>query len=176
MADRKLIKFANARLSFPCLFQTESYGGEDTGKYTATFILDKTHDAAAIKEIQAQIAAITKDAFKGKILGPDRICLKEGDSGDRPEYENKMVIKGSTKKRPMVLGRDKRPITEEDNIIYAGCYVNGIISLWSQDNQFGKRINCTLEGIMFSGHGEPFGSAGVSVEEFDMFESEEMPF
>ncbi len=175
--ERKLIKLANARLSFPSLFQTATFGGEDTGKYEATFILDKKEHAAGIKEIESQIAEITKEAFKGKSLPSDRICLKDGDVTDRDELFSKMTIKASTKKRPLVLNRDKTPLTEEDDVIYAGCYVNAIMSLWSQDNQYGKRINASLEGVMFAAHGEPFGGGGVDVSEFDMFEaSEEVTF
>ncbi len=169
--ERKLIKLANVRLSFPSLFQTATFGGEDTGKYEATFILDKQEHAAGIKEIESVIAAITKEAFKGKALPPDRLCLKDGDDTDRDEFFSKMTIKASTKKRPLTLNRDKTPVIESDEVFYAGCYVNGIIALWPQDNQYGKRINASLEGVMFSAHGEPFGGGGVDVNEFDMFES-----
>lgn len=171
------IKMANVRLSFPSLFQTEVFGGDDTGKYAATFILDKKEHADVIKTINAQIAAITKDRFKGKALAPDRVCLKDGNDSDRDDYADKMTIKAATKKRPLVINRDKTPLNESDEVIYAGCYVNAIISLWAQDNQFGKRINASLEGVQFAGHGEPFGSGGIDANEFDMFETEEeMPF
>ena len=166
------IKLPNVRLSFPNLFQTELFGGEDTGKYAATFILDKTEHAAQIKEIEDQIKQLTRDAFKNKALPEDRIALKDGDKSDRDDYAGKMTIKASTKKRPLLLNRDKTPVAEEDGVLYAGCYVNCILSLWAQDNQYGKRINGSLDGVMFAGHGEPFGSGGTDVSEFDMFESE----
>ena len=178
MIQKKVIKLANVRLSFPSLFQTETFGGEDTGKYSATFILDNSEHAKSIAEIKKEIAEITKEKFKGKALPPDRIALKIADD-TRDGMEDKMIIKSSTKKRPLVLNRDKTPVSEDDNIIYAGCYVNAIISLWPQDNQYGKRINASLEGLMFNGHGEPFGSSGIDVSEFDMFENdanEDIPF
>ncbi len=176
MADRNMIKMANVRLSFPSLFQTEIFGGDDTGKYTATFILDKKEHSETIREVRNEIARLTKEAFRGKNLPADRITLKEGDDLDKDFYVGKMTIKASTKKRPLVLNRDKTPLTEEDGVIYAGCHVNAIISLWAQDNNFGKRINGTLEGVMFAGHGEPLSSGGIDVAEFDMFESDDMPF
>ena len=161
------IKIKNARLSFPSLFHTAKFGGEDTGKFEATFILDKTEHAAEIKEIKAAIKALSDEKLKGKVPPPDKLCMKDGDDLDRPEFEGKMTIKASTKKRPLVIDRDKTPLAEADGKPYAGCYVNGIINLWAQDNQFGKRINGQLDGVQFRADGEPFGDGGVSADEFD---------
>lgn len=162
------IKIASARLSFPSLFQMAEFGGESTGKYEATFVLDKEENAKTIEQIKKAIAAMMSEKFKSKIPS-DKICLKDGDDLGRPEFEGKMTIKASTKKRPLVINRDKSPITEEDNIVYAGCFVNGIITLWAQDNQYGKRINAQLDGVQFARDGEPFGSGGIAVDEFDDF-------
>ena len=163
------IKMQNVRLSFPNLFQTSTFGGEDTGKFDATFLLDKVDNASTIKEVEAAIKVIVKDTFKGKSPGDDRICLKDGDETDREEQQGKMVLKASTKKRPLVVDRDKTPLTEEDGVVYAGCYVNGICSLWAQNNAYGKRINASLDGVQFCGHGDPFGPPAIDVDEFDAF-------
>jgi hypothetical protein len=162
------IKIASARLSFPSLFTTAQFSGEDTGKYEATFILDKVEHAETIKGIQAKIDHLLKNEIKGK-LPSDKICLKDGDESGRHEFEGKMTIKASTKRRPLVINRDKSPITAEDNIIYAGCYVHAIISLWAQQNSYGKRINASLDGVQFARDGEPFGDGGISANEFDAF-------
>lgn len=162
------IKIASARLSFPSLFTTALFGGEDTGKYEATFILDKVEHAETIKQIQAQIDSLMKSELKGKIPA-DKICLKDGDESGKEEFAGKMTIKANTSRRPLVINRDKSPITVEDNIIYAGCYVHGIISLWAQNNKWGKRINASLDGVQFARDGEPFGDGGVTASEFDAF-------
>ena len=165
-------KIASARLSFPALFQTAKFGGEDTGKYECTLILDKVQHAEVIKAMSAAIANMMKDELKGKIPS-EKIALKDGDESDRPEFAGKMTLKVSSKRRPLVINRDKSPITEADNIVYAGCYVNAIVSLWPQNNQWGKRINGSLEGIQFAKDGEPFGDGGASVNEFDAFGASE---
>jgi hypothetical protein len=162
------IQLKAVRLSFPSLFQPGSFGGESTGKYEATFVLDKKDHADAIKQIQTAADAMMKEAFKGKIPA-DKVCLKDGDDMARPEFEGKFTIKASTKKRPLVINRDKSPITEDDNIVYAGCYVNAIVSLWAQNNQYGKRINAQLDGVQFCRDGEPFGDGGIAVDAFDAF-------
>ena len=163
------IKMQNVRLSFPNLFQTASFGGNDTEKYDATFILDKKEHKAIIKEIQAGMQELADEKFKVKLPQDDKLCLKDGDDTLREELHGAYSLKASTKKRPLVLNRDKTPLTEDDNVIYAGCYVHGIISLWLQDNQYGKRINASLDGVMFAGPGEPFGAPGIDADEFDAF-------
>lgn len=166
------IRLKNVRLSFPSLFQMATFNGESTGKYESTFILDKVEHADAIKELTANINELMKTELKSK-LGADRICLKDGDEQDRPEFENKMTIKASTKKRPLVIDRSKSPITEDDDIIYAGCYVNAIISLWAQNNGYGKRINAQLDGVQFVKDGEPFADNATSVDAFDAFDEDQ---
>jgi len=72
------------------------------------------------------------------------------------------------------LNKDKSPVVEADGVIYSGCYVNAIIDLWAQDNQFGKRINATLLGVQFAYDGDAFasGGSGVSVDDFDDLDNE----
>lgn len=164
------IKMQAVRLSFPSLFNTAKFGGEDTGKYEATFVLDKVEHAEVIAGIKAQIDRLMKEELKSKVPS-DKLCLKDGDEMGRPEFEGKYTIKASTKKRPLVINRDKSPITESDNVIYAGCYVNAIVSLWAQNNNYGKRINAQLDGVQFCRDGEAFGDGAVSVNEFDAFGS-----
>jgi hypothetical protein len=168
MSNEKLL-LPHVRLSFPSLFRHSVFRGEPSGKFEATFILDKVEHKTLIASIQSQIAAMIKEAFKTKTLPADKLALKDGDESGREELEGKMVIKASTKKRPMIIGKDKAPITEDDNIIYGGCYVNAVISLWAQDNSWGKRINATLLGAQFHSDGEPFGDAGIDAGAFDAF-------
>jgi hypothetical protein len=169
MSNNSKILLPRVRLSFPSLFRFSTFGGDSTEKYDATFILDNAEHKTVIASIQSQIAVMVKEAFKTKTLPADKICLKDGSDSGREELEGKMVIKASTKKRPMVLGKDKAPITEEDNIIYGGCYVNAVISLWPQDNQWGRRLNASLLGVQFHSDGEAFGDAGIGAEAFDAF-------
>jgi hypothetical protein len=170
------IKLSNVRLSFPSLFRKAVFSGEET-KFEATFLLDKNAQADKIAEIDAAIKAMMKDALKGAKLPADKICLRDGDDVDYAGYAGHMSIKASTPKRPMVLDRDRSPLAEDDNRLYAGCYVNAIVELWAQNNQYGKRINANLLGVQFFKDGEPF-SDGVtaSADDFDAFDAVEEDF
>lgn len=169
------IKVQNARLSFPSLFQHAVFGGDSTGKFEATFVLNKKEHADVIEQIKAGMLQIQKDVIKSKV-GSDKLCLKDGDESGRDEFAGCYTIKASTKKRPLVIDRDRTPLTEEDNKVYAGCFVNAIFTLWGQSNSYGKRVNAQLDGVQFARDGEPFGDGGVSVNEFDAFGDDDSMF
>lgn len=163
------IKLENVRLSFPSLFRKAVFSGEET-KYEATLLLGKDTHKALIETLQKAIAEKIKTDLKGAKLSDDKICLKDGDFIEYDGYANCYSIKAGNNKRPMVIDRDKSPLTENDERLYAGCYVNAVVELWAQNNSWGKRINANLLGVQFAKDGEPFGD-GVSVtaDDFDAF-------
>ena len=164
------IKLNNVRLSFPSLWRKAVFGGDET-KYEGTFLLDKKTHAEVIKKIQAGIKAINADKHKGKALASDKVCLKDGDTIEYDGYAGNMSIKASSTKRPMVIGTDRSPLTEDDGKPYAGCYVNAVVELWGQKNQFGERVNANLLAVQFAKDGEPFGDGvTASVDDFDDIE------
>ena len=161
------IKLKNVRLSFPSLFRKAVFGGDET-KFEGTFLLDKKTHADAIKLIEASIKSINTEKHKGKALAPDKVCLKDGDTIDYDGYAGNMSIKASSTKRPMVIGTDRAPLTEDDGKPYAGCYVNAIVELWGQKNQYGERVNANLLAVQFAKDGDPFGDGvSASVDDFD---------
>jgi hypothetical protein len=166
----------DVRLSFPSLFHKAVFNGEET-KFEATFLINKATYGPKIKEIKAAIDAMIKENLKGAKLPPDKICLKDGDDIDYAGYAGNMSLKASSTKRPIVIDRDKSPLTEDDNKFYAGCYVNASLELWVQNNQYGKRINCNLLGVQFHKDGEPFAD-GVkgSLDDFEAFTDDESDF
>lgn len=170
------IKLQNVRLSFPSLFRKAVFSGEET-KFEGTFLLDKETQADKIAEIEKAIADLTADKLKGVKLKADKICLKDGDDIDYDGYAGHMSIKASNGKRPMVLDRDRTPLSEDDNRPYSGCYVNAVLELWAQDNQYGKRINANLLGVQFFKDGQPFGDGvSASADDFDAFGDDEDDF
>jgi hypothetical protein len=165
------IKLNNVRLSFPSIFNKSEFNGQ-VGKFEATFLMNKESQAKMITDVEAQIALIQKDN-KAKV-SPDKICLKDGEFVDYDGYAGCMSIKAGSNRRPTVLGRDKAPVVEEDNIVYAGCYVNAVVELWFQDNSYGKRVNCNLLGIQFAKDGDTFGAGDTDVsDDFDTIDNDD---
>lgn len=167
------IKLSNVRLSFPSLFRKATFEGTET-KYEATFMLDKQQHADVIAEIQKQIAAGIKENLKGAKVPSDKIALKDGDDSGRDEYGGHFTLKAANNKRPKVIGRDKSPLTEDDDVIYSGCYVNAVVDPWYQANAYGKRVNFNLLGVQFLKDGEPFESGSTADDDdFDDFGSDD---
>lgn len=162
---KRKFRLDGARLSFPALFQRAKFNGEE-GKFEGTFLVPKDSDAA--KLLEAKLEEVRAEAFGKKKLPADKVAVKDGEfKSDLDGYAGQIYVKATSNKRPAVFDRDRTPLAEEDNRIYSGCYVNAIVTLWAQDNNYGKRINASLDAVQFVKDGEPFGSSGVSADEFD---------
>jgi hypothetical protein len=50
-------------------------------------------------------------------------------------------------------------------------FTKKVYKIWAQDNKWGRRINCSLRGVMLTGEGESFGggSAPAGADEFAAF-------
>lgn len=155
------ITLLNVRLSYPHLFVAKAAQQGGDPKYSAAFILDKKTQADQIKELQARIEEMIREA-KIKI-DPDKRCLKDGSTKPDSYGDDVFFINASNTVRPQVVDRKKNPLVDADKVIYGGCYVNAVIRLWTQSNQFGKRINASLEVVQFVKDGEPFGRKPVDV-------------
>ena len=167
----------NVRLSFPSLYKSGSYAGSETGKYEATFLLPKD-DVAQVKALNALVAESKKANSKMK-FGADKIFVKDGDDVSETTEGYWVITTGkrTTSGRPVLLDRNANPVAEEDNLFYAGCFVNAKIGAWVQDNNYGKRINGNFSVIQFVKDGEALGGGGMdsSTDEFeDMGDEEEL--
>lgn len=170
------IKLYNVRIAF-CqnLFKPGAFQEGQEKKYSATFLVDKK-DTEQLKKINDAIkaAADAKWGAKAKtvldqIIKGGKVCLRDGE--DKEQYEgfsDCMYIPASSKVKPLVIGRTREELTEDSGKPYPGCYVNCKLSIWAMDNQFGKRINCTLVAVQFAKDGDAFG--GMSVAKADDFE------
>lgn len=162
--ENKRIQLKNVRLSFPSLFSRSVFDGKE-GKFEATFLIPKSD-----KKTKTKIDTLIEDAIAAaKIKVPqDKRCLKDGDVADYDGYEECWSLKASANARPNIINRDRSQLSEDDGVLYAGCYVNAIIDVWVQNNSWGKRVNANLYGIQFLKDGEAFGRGSVNVvDEFD---------
>lgn len=162
----------NVRLSFPSLFHKAQYQGNET-KFEATFLIPKGDKV--ISQIEKAIKEAAEEKFGvGKVPKGMKNPLIDGDEKEYNGYEGMVAVKASSSRRVTILDRDKTPIVEEDNKIYAGCYVNAIIETWVQANDFGKRVNFNLLGVQFVKDGESFGAGNIDVtDDFNTIESDD---
>lgn len=167
------LNLKNVRLSFPSLFKKASFQGVET-KYEATFLISK--DDPQVAMINKAIDTFLSEKFpKGAPKSIKRTVLVDGDTKDYDGYEGMMGFKGSNNNRPTVIGRDRTPIIEEDNIIYAGCYVNAIVDLWYSDHpKGGKQVLGNVLGVQFVKDGDTFGAdTTASANDFEIIDDDE---
>lgn len=155
---------SGVRLSYPNLFKPYSKGGKE-GKYSAKLLLPKTTHKVEANTLYAKIVELARTELKGD-LAADRYCLRNGDPLGKPEYMGNYVLSTSEKDPPGIRDAMNRPVTEAQDIIYAGCYVNLLGRIWAQNNvEYGKRINCNLLGVQFAAPGERFGHDRPDLDE-----------
>ena len=168
------IHLKHVRLAFPELWEAKTVNGEGEPAFSATFLLPKNHPQR--KEIEAAQEQVGKEKFadkwpavKKEIAANNRFALKDGDAKSQyVGYEGNFFISARNKVRPTVIDRNRSPLTAKDGRPYSGCFVNGIIELWVQDNKYGKRINASLSGVQFLKDGEPFtGGRAAAVDDFE---------
>lgn len=171
--DPAIVKLPGVRLSFPHLFQAHSMEEGQEKKFSATFLLDDKEHGPLLDQIEKLIDRLALDEFKKKTSF--KSCLRDGN--EKLELEGygdgKFFIPASRKTRPAVVRlklnehgeKEYIDISEEEGLIYAGCYVNAVIRLWVQNNKWGKRVNAELRVVQFLKDGESFGSGRVKPEE-----------
>jgi hypothetical protein len=188
-----IVKLLNARLSFPDLFTAVQFEGAGPFSYRAAFLqpedqpvmlqqADKSWKKTTMGKV---IEAVASEAWKAKAAAilktlegnPQKCCWYDGNIKEYDGYEGNFVLsasRGQDKGRPLIVDNDKAPLTESDGKPYAGCYVNGTVEIWAQDNKFGKGIRATLRGVQFVKDGDAF-SAGtpVSDDDFDEIDAPE---
>jgi hypothetical protein len=166
------VKLQNVRIAFPNLFEPDSYT-----RYGATFIIEP--DNPGLKTVNAAIKKLVDAELKGKMPGPSNVCLKKGSekSSTYAGFTESNYFISASRKEPFkpnqIIHRDKSAITT-DGAIYAGCYVNVVLELWAQDNQYGKRINASPVGIQFVKDGDRFGRGASDLAEDDFDELPEL--
>lgn len=174
----------NARLAFPQLFTAKAVDDKGDPRFSASFIIEKTHPQVA--ELVAAMQKVANDKWGAKgadtykqLKAGDKLALHNGDTkSNYAGFEGNLFVSAANKVRPAVRAADGRTtLTAADGKPYGGCYVNAVIEVWAQDNGFGKRINASLMGVQFVRDGEPFSGGGVaSDDDFEAVEGAEDVF
>jgi hypothetical protein len=168
------VKLTNVRLAFPVLFEAKTVNGEGKPAFSASFLIDPADPQ--VKVLNAAIEQVATDKWGAKaaavmkqMRAQDKVCLHDGDlKSNYDGFPGNLYVSSRSATRPLVIDRDRSPLSEQDGKPYAGCYVNASIELWAQDNNYGKRVNASLRGVQFFKDGDAFAGGGAASEdEFD---------
>ena len=173
------VHLKDVRLTFPQVFEPKQVNGQGEPKFSAGFLFAKDHLAVALLLEAITKAAGEKWGVKApeilkQLKAADKLCVHDGDSkSDYDGYAGNLFLNASNKIRPLVIGPNREPLVAADGKPYSGCYVNVVIEIWPQDNQFGKRINASLMGVQFIRDGERLaGGAVASADDFEAIPQE----
>lgn len=171
------------RLSFPNLAKPKAFQEGQDPRFEATFLMDPSNaeHAVLIKKIREQVKALALEAYGGEIPSDLKVCITNNSNKDGTQkkkydgYNGMVFLTSNNKTRPTIVGRARNAVVDGDKEFpYGGSYVIGSITLWAQNNKFGKRINANLRAIQFVKDGEAFGRGPVAAEdEFDELEEQQ---
>lgn len=175
----KRMKLNNVRLSYVNVFKARAMEEGQEPKYSTQVIIPKDHPQ--INDYKKAILEVAKDKFPklvkdNKMPAKLKKPLRDGDEerGDEPEvYGGMYFFNASNKKRPTVVDRDTTPLSEDDNVIYSGCYANIYVDLFGYDTAGNKGVSASLGGVQFKKDGEALGGKGVTADDFDEEEADE---
>lgn len=170
----EVVKLKNVRGSFLRLFKPKAFQEGQTPRYEATFLLDPTNaeHAAAIAQLRAEAKKLIAAAWGEKPAGL-KLCFGDADKDETKSkydgYKGMFYVTTANTERPGVYGRQRQPVAEGDREApYSGCYVNTNITLWTQDNKFGKAIRANLRIVQFAKDGEAFSGAAPARAEDEL--------
>jgi hypothetical protein len=172
----------NIMLAFPALAEPQSLGDGEPA-YGAKFPIKPNSEQQ--KAIEAAILAEAKEQWKDKassildMLNDDgKLCLTKKVYKSKKTGEpytgfdgNHYLSTRNAKTQPTVFNQYGEELTTKGDIdrqAFSGALVNASIEVWAQDNKWGRRVNCSLRGVMLTGEGENIGggSPPASADEF----------
>ena len=163
------------RLSFPDLWKPRAFvdpeGKAGKAKYNATLLFPPGTDLGPLK---AEATRALKDKF-----GSDatlKLCRGNNnpfhDCAEKPDLagyeEGWSYIKFSSANPPKMVRRKAGqtvPISEEEGILFAGCWVKLSTSAYAYD-YLGKGVAFGLFSVLLCKSGEPFGVSADPASEF----------
>lgn len=172
----------NVVLAFPALAEPQSLGDGEPA-YGAKFPIKPNSEQQ--KAIEAAILAEAKEQWKDKaasileLLTEDgKLCFTKKVYKSKKTGEPYQGFDGThylsarnAKTQPTVFneyGDELKTKSDIEAKAFSGALVNASVEIWAQDNKWGRRINCSLRGVMLTGQGENFGggSSPASADEF----------
>lgn len=184
------IIISEARLAFAdALFEAKGFTDPKTGKtsdpqHSVTLLIDRSNPQVR-QTIEAEEERVAKEKWGAKapailaeIRANNRGAIKAGElKASYDGFPGNDFVSANNKTRPTIVNRDGSQLAMSDGVIYSGCYALAHITLWAQDNAFGKRINANITGVQFLRDGDAFGggAAPSSTDDFENLSAGEEP-
>ncbi len=180
------MKLRDLRCSFLVLGDPEYYQGKkqrekDERRWSCTFLIP--YASPQLAAVWAMMEEVAKEKWGAKYVPhwenlktDSKLCaLIDGKKKAYEGYAGHFALtahRNESKGRPLVFDSDKSPVYTPTNMlypgkagrVYSGCYVNGHVSFWAQDNANGKAVRCELLGVQRMRDGDAF-AGGMAPDE-----------
>lgn len=183
-AERETLMLLGVRLASMNLFTPSAYEKDKDPEYFVRALIKKGDKA------ETQIVEAVKDLYKRawpsdaqvaykKAKAANRILLHDGDEqADKDGFDETVVyMNASSKDRPLIIGRNRKPVGEEDGLFYPGCYGNLKVQLYTWENVKGRGVGVDFLGLQFAKNGEALetsgGGASADPDDFPEIDEEE---
>lgn len=192
----KAISGGKPRFSATCICLNGDEEGNPDGLETVVVYTnaDGKKVTAPYSKMQALCDHVAKEKW-GKVPAKMKnwaFCKADGSIGAREEYTNDdgeywagfdeetFYISAAKQEERCkdgvmtVLNQLREPIASNSGQIFSGCFVNVVIDIYAYDNDEGKGITASLEGIQLKKKGEALGITQIdAADEFDEEEIED---
>ena len=159
------------RLAFPAIYEPRAMANDANSKPAYGGKLIVNPDGKNDKLISDALLKVAEEKWPGKgkqvldkLTADGKVCYVQGpyldkDGEPRDGFEGNYYLScRSEKLKPTTKNRFNQTVGESDpGAPYPGSHIHAAVDIWAQDNSFGRRINCTLQGAMFASDGPAFG-------------------
>jgi hypothetical protein len=161
---------APGRFSFFRGFKPKAFRAEQKPRFENTILLDPTN---AVHRDMLKLLNTTAKGMVAKVGlewadFEEGLCFGNGDKGKKSKYEGYkghwwVSASAQADDAPQILDRGARVLVvdaqgREPKFPYSGCWGIMAVTLWLQDNEYGKRINANFKVAQFVKDDKPFSN------------------
>ncbi len=174
------VTFGPCRLSYTHVFSKYNPDGDDkNAKYMTNVLIpakEKETVAAIQKAIDAAKASGVVSKWGGKEPKKLDMPLRDGDDKDDDVYAGMLYVNAKSSTRPGIIGRDKAPIVDEEEI-YSGVWAIVSVTFYPYDTNGNRGVACGLNNIMKFKDDEKLGgrcSAETDFADIDLEDDDDL--
>lgn len=176
------VTFGPCRLSYTHVFSKYNPDGDDKNAKYMTNVLIPAKEKETVAAIQKAIDAAKASGIVSKWGGKEPkkldMPLRDGDDKDKDAdvYAGMLYVNAKSSTRPGIVGRDKAPIVDEEEI-YSGVWAIVSVTFYPYDTNGKRGVACGLNNIMKFKDDEKLGgrcSAETDFADIDLEDDDDL--
>lgn len=174
------VTFGPCRLSYTHVFSKYNPDGDDKSAKYMTNVLIPAKEKETVAAIQKAIDNAKASGIVSKWGGKEPkkldMPLRDGDDKDDDVYAGMLYVNAKCSTRPGIVGRDKAPIVDEEEI-YSGVWAIVSVTFYPYDTNGNRGVACGLNNIMKFKDDEKLGgrcSAETDFADIDLEDDDDL--